>query len=146
MFFIRSGSTFPRICTILCQGAGASTLPWRTHLAKEDVLSTGLSFQTSHFTQQGCNNPSVDVINFHNFRDVLWSCHIEGRLDVHAGQVQCGSQHAAVPDHWSSVLLPRPVLLQQLCHHHLKVLNTDAIKPRTCHCFQLSGSLVPEEE
>ena len=42
-------------------------------------------------------------------------------------KIHCWSYHATVPHHWPSVLLPLPMLLQQLCHHHMMVLVTDAI-------------------
>ena len=42
--------------------------------------------------------------------------------------------------HWSSVLLPLPVILQQICHHDLKVLATVPSIPPTCNFFQISSS------
>ena len=44
--------------------------------------------------------------------------------------------------HWSSVLLPLPVILQQICHHDLKVLATVPVISSRSQVL----SLFPEEE
>ena len=50
--------------------------------------------------------------------------------------------HITLPrlKHWSSVLVPLPVILQQICHHDLKVLATVPSIPPTCNFFQISSS------
>ena len=67
----------------------------------------------------------MNIMICHNFRNVPWSCPVQSHLDVHVGQVHCGSLFAAVLNHWSSVLLPLPMLRQQLCRRNLKVLTAD---------------------
>ena len=100
------------------------------HLAKENVLST--------FSKVFC--PSRPIISRSKAATThlrtSWSPIIfemclglvtSDRVDVHAGQEQCGTFHAPVPHHWPTVLLPLPMLLQQLCHHHLKLLIIESV-------------------
>ena len=52
-------------------------------------------------------NPSMDIVILYKSCSEL-SRLVEGRLDVHARQILCGSYHSAVPNHRSSVLVRLP--------------------------------------
>ena len=74
------------------------------------------------------NVPSVNVLISHNFRKIRRALATSKAVLMSGlGHVHRGSFFAAVPYVLPSVLLPLPMRLQQLCHHHLKVLTTDAI-------------------
>ena len=81
------------------------------HHAKENLFST--------LSKVACpSDPAISHTEAAIIHPVLMSM---------LAKIHCGWYHATVPHHWPSVLLPLPTLLQQLCHHHLMVLVTDAI-------------------
>ena len=73
-------------------------------------------------------------------RNGLWSCHVEDRLDVHAGQIHRGSLFAAMPHVFHPFLLPLPMFLQQLRHQYLMLKAGTVRIPPTCNCFHHSDS------
>ena len=82
----------------------------------------GLSRQSQHLTQEGRNDPSVCIVTVHDLCHVLRPCFIEARLDIQARQVQCWPCHRPVFHHGILFLLPLPVFMYHIRHHHLQVL------------------------
>ena len=78
------------------------------------------------------------------FRSMLWSCHLKGRLDDHAGQAHRGPLLAAMPHVFLPVLLPLPRFLQELRHQHLKMLTIDAVNSTHVHTILQVLYLCPD--
>ena len=85
--------------------------------------------QPCRFTCKSCRcDPSVIILFSHNFRNMLRPRSVNSRLDVHAGDVHRRSFLAAVPYVLPSVLLPPPLLLQQLRQQYLTMLTAETVK------------------
>ena len=100
-----------------------------------DALVNGLHTEISSQHQIHCNSENTDTYHFRSHGSThsqryghFTDC--DPRVPVHSFDhntttTSTVSLGAAVAK--ASVFLPLPVPLQQLCHHHLKMLTTDAI-------------------
>ena len=103
--------------------------PWRKHRFKNEIalhaFKRGFTFQHRHLSQEGRNQPSMCVLVFHDLCHVPRPRFIKGSLDVHAGQVHCGSHYRAstwefcplaIPNVFVRDLLPSLAGVDNLIH------------------------------